>query len=221
MPLPNPGRTYLEQFGKTYRTLTSWIVFDRLFQALRGPGGGGGHGGPPPADETGLESNPPRASLSPLTIKHGNLLPRLTPSQWVEVDVTADSGACETVMPPSICQHVEAVPSEQSKAGVEYEVANGQAIPNLGKKELDVLTEGSNFAKRIDFHVSEVHKPLLALGQVADMGYRSVLERGGGYLEDEHTGERIPMRRDGHLYMLRLWVRQAAQAQGFGNGKLH
>ena len=37
--------------------------------------------------------------------------------------------------------------------------------------------------------------------------------------EDEQIGEKIPMRRDGNLYMLRLWVRQAAKNQDFGDGK--
>ena len=99
---------------------------------------------------------------------------------------------------------------------MEYEVANGQSLFNLGMKRLDVMTTGSNWVKRSDVQVSEVHKPLLALGQVTEMGYGAVLEKRGGYLEDEHSGETIPLRKDGNLYMMRMWVRQAT-----GNTDFH
>ena len=41
------------------------------------------------------------------------------------------------------------------------------------------------------------------------MGYRSVLDKDGGYLEDLHTGDWIPLQRRGSLYVMRIWVREA------------
>ena len=54
-----------------------------------------------------------------------------------------DSGAFVTVIPPHVGQEHEVVPGEASKAGVMYEVANGEAIPNLGEKLLPVVTAGA------------------------------------------------------------------------------
>ena len=54
-------------------------------------------------------------------------------------------------MPPTLCKRVETVPSEQSKAGIEYEAANGQSVLKLGMNQLDVMTAGYNWARRIGF----------------------------------------------------------------------
>ena len=96
-------------------------------------------------------------------------------------------------------------------------MANGESIPNLGERRLDVMTEGSNWAKRMHFQVADVHKPLLSISRVADMGYGCYFGKDGGYLEDLQSGERVPIRRVGNLYVLRMWVKQAAKAgsQGF------
>ena len=56
-------------------------------------------------------------------------------TEWVLIDVIADSGACETVMPKNLCANITLRESEASKAGVEYEVASGKAVPNLGERE--------------------------------------------------------------------------------------
>ena len=53
------------------------------------------------------------------------------------IEVTVDSGACDTVMPLSSCSSIPTVPSNQSKAGMSYEVAGGGKIPDLGEKRLD------------------------------------------------------------------------------------
>ena len=48
------------------------------------------------------------------------------------------------MIPPHVGKEYEVVPSEASNAGVRYEVASGEEIPNLGEKLLPVVTaEGS------------------------------------------------------------------------------
>ena len=64
--------------------------------------------------------------------------------------------------------------------------------------------------------------PIMSMGEIADMGYRSVFENEGGYLDDVVTGEVIPMRRPGNLYTIRMWVRGVSEdkpGQGFAHGK--
>ena len=58
-----------------------------------------------------------------------------------------------------------------SREGLEYEAANGASIPNLGEMRCEVMTVGSNMAKRITFQVADVHKPLLSTTACADMGF--------------------------------------------------
>ena len=50
---------------------------------------------------------------------------------WEYVEAIVDSGATVTVIPPHVGKEYEVVPGEASKAGVKYEVANGDEIPNL------------------------------------------------------------------------------------------
>ena len=55
-------------------------------------------------------------------------------SEWTKIEVCVDSGACESVMPADMSNHIPIMPSEQSIGGVEYEVANGESVPNLGER---------------------------------------------------------------------------------------
>ena len=54
----------------------------------------------------------------------------MQPSQeWIEVELTADSGACYTVIPRKTAEGIPILPSLASLMGMEYEVANGQSVP--------------------------------------------------------------------------------------------
>ena len=154
-------------------------------------------------------------SLMPLTYA-GTDVCGIAQTEWTCIDVIVDSGACETVMPRSMCSHISILPSAQSRAGVEYEVASGLCIPNLGERHCEVYTEHGASALLMHFQVADVHKPLLSLSKAADMGFTSHLQSDGGYIEDSQTGEKIPIQRRGNLYMLQLWVRGVQGDSGSG-----
>ena len=129
-------------------------------------------------------------------------------SEWIEIEITIDSGACETVMPMSWCKGISVLSSPQYLQGVEYEVANGETIPNLGERRCLMMTAGSNAMKKITFQVADVHKPLLAISKIADQGFECILGKTGGRLIDQVTGEIIPLVRRDNLYVMKAWVRQ-------------
>ena len=122
--------------------------------------------------------------------------------------MTVDSGACVTVMLKGMCMGISVLENFLSRKGAEYEVANGQSIPNLGERRCDIMTVGSATAKRIMFQVADVHKPLLSITACADMGFDCFLGLEGGMLRDRHTHEVIPLDRNGILYTMKMWVRQ-------------
>ena len=99
--------------------------------------------------------------------------------------------------------------------GMEYEIANGDSIPNLGEKRCELWTEGSSQSKAIAMQVADVHKALLSLSRCADMGFESRFGARFGCLIDTETGEVIPLQRRGNPYALRAWIR-AAPASPFG-----
>ena len=129
--------------------------------------------------------------------------------EWFEIEMTADSGACDTVIPKSMCPDIPIVPSLQSLRNMEYEVANGQSIKNLGERRCQMWTEGATSAKNINMQVADVHKALLSLSRCADLGFESRFGSAFGCLIDTESGEVIPLIRRGNLYVLRAWIRAA------------
>ena len=129
--------------------------------------------------------------------------------EWVEIELTADSGACDTVIPRAMADSIPIMPSLASLRGMEYEVANGQSIPNLGERRCLVWTERATDVKRMTMQMADVHKGLLSLSRCADMGFESRFGRRAGALVCEATGEVIPLVRKGKLYVLRVWVKSA------------
>jgi hypothetical protein len=55
-------------------------------------------------------------------------------AKWEEIDMAVDSGASETVVSDEMIPNVETEAGVASKRGVQYEVASGELIPNLGEK---------------------------------------------------------------------------------------
>ena len=58
---------------------------------------------------------------------------------WQEIEVTVDSGACDIVMPLSLCSDIPRHESEQQRSGMEHEVANGAIIRNEGERRCLML----------------------------------------------------------------------------------
>ena len=134
---------------------------------------------------------------------------------WKAIEVTIDSGACDTVMPINMCKDIPVHESKRQQEGMEYEVANGETIPNEGERHCMIMTMGAVTPKNIVFQVADVHKALLSITRVADAGYECHLNKTGGYLLDTYTGERVPIHRKGNLYVMRAWVRDD-EGPGFG-----
>ena len=156
--------------------------------------------------------------LNPFWEKESATLNAMSPAQWTLIEVIVDSGACETVLPASLCAHIKLRESAASKAKVEYEVASGKAVPNLGEKHCEVFAEGGSSSMLMHFQVADIHRPLLSLSRCADQGFRSYLDYWGGWLEDTKTGESIPITRRGNLYIMQMWIRGApdeVSAPGF------
>ena len=129
--------------------------------------------------------------------------------EWIEVELTADTGACDTVMPRAMASHIPIQASLQSLKAMMYEVADGNEIPNLGERRCLMWTENAGEARKINLQVADVHKALLSLSRCADMGFESRFGRRAGALIDEESGEVIPLQRKGNLYVLKCWLKAA------------
>ena len=99
----------------------------------------------------GCTSAVPQRGLFPLVELEKPGLSSVSPAEWVLIDVIADSGACETVMPKGLCANIALKESAASKAGVEYEVASGKAVPNLGERHCEIYCEGAASSMMMHF----------------------------------------------------------------------
>ena len=103
---------------------------------------------------------------------------------------------------------VELKDGPTKKRGVEYEVANGVRIPNLGEKKF-IGTSNEGISRQIVAQVCDVNKPLLSVKKMVNAGNRVVFDRAGSYIEDPETGEIMHMEEKQGMYVLRLWAKIA------------
>ena len=64
----------------------------------------------------------------------------LSSDGWHELEVTVDSGACDTVIPGGVIDHVQLHDSPGSLRNQAYEAANGSSIYNVGERRCVVGT---------------------------------------------------------------------------------
>ena len=101
---------------------------------------------------------------------------------------------------------VETREGAASRRGVEYEVANGDKIPNMGEKKF-VAVSAEGVKRNITAQVCDVNKPLLSVRKVAAAGNRVVFDSEGSYIEDKATNERMWIKEEGGMYILQMWVK--------------
>ncbi len=122
-----------------------------------------------------------------------------------------DSGATIPTMHPEDAKDYELMESEASRAGVEYEVANGENIANLGEKKFAVLTtEGTLRGYQTQCAEACKGKPLHAVRALLASSHAVCFglgENGQDHLIINKTsGEINRMRDDGINYLQDLLI---------------
>jgi hypothetical protein len=152
----------------------------------------------------------PKQSLRPLHSNGGD--------EWEVIDAILDSGASVTVIPPHMAAGHPVQESAASRAGVQYEVANGDEIPNLGEKLLSVVTE-EGIVGGMRPQAADVSKELPSVRalvrtrHVVDFGDRE--NTADHYILNRATGETNVVRDDGLNYLMGLYVVPPASQQPF------
>ena len=132
--------------------------------------------------------------------------------KWELLTLYVDSGATETVIAETMLNMMELKESPQSLRGVEYQVANGTKIPNLGQK-LFVTHAEDGTKRQVLAQVCEVNKALLSVSKMVNHGNKVVFGEIDGqgnrisYIEDNVTKERLWIEEENGMYALKVWVR--------------
>ena len=106
-------------------------------------------------------------------------------------------------------------PSPWSRAGRGYRAANGTGIKNLGVVGVPFATaEGHRCA--IPFQVAEVEQPLLSVAHLTSAGNLVQLGDTKGNVVSLSTGRSIALERRGGVYIMRMFIADAAAPLPFG-----
>ena len=118
------------------------------------------------------------------------------------IEAILDSGATATVFPPHVGRGYDVQPSDASKAGVRYEVANGDEIPNLGEKVIPVMTvEGSYRGVRAQ--IADVSKALQSVRSLVRIGHMVIFGDGEPGNEQHYGLNKMTGETN---YLMRLFV---------------
>lgn len=132
---------------------------------------------------------------------------KVNADEWEEIELGVDSGATETVLGEEDLDHVKLEDGIAKKRGVEYEVANGMRVPNIGERRFIGYSE-EGMGSEITAQVCDVNMPLLAVRRVVSQGNRVVFDSEGSYIQDKATGALNWLEERNGMYILKLWVKR-------------
>ena len=107
-------------------------------------------------------------------------------------------------MPPNIFL-VPIVPSEVSKAGSRYRVADGHRVPNIGQQAVRFRTD-EDLAAGLLFQTAEIVRPLVSASQPAAAGNRVIFSDEGGEIVNKKTSKRTSLHKRRSIYVLRMRI---------------
>ena len=140
-------------------------------------------------------------------------------NEWEKLTAILDSGASVTVVPPHVGRDYEITRGDAAAAGVRYEIADGNEIPNLGEKLLPIMTREGTW-RSLKAEVADISRPLQSVRSLIKTGHRVVF--GGGddgnfhYIENIITGEINAVEDDGSNYLMTYSIAPKAQASFAG-----
>ena len=154
------------------------------------------------------KANKQKETLNPIKTIEPEGIHRITEDgMWEEIELAVDSGATESVAPPTLPETIPTVEGPASKRGVMYEVASGHQIPNEGEKRFQAVTEeGSD--KKMVLQVCDVNQGLLSVIKMIKSGNRVVFDESGSYVESKTSGDRTWIRERGGMFIMKLWVKR-------------
>ena len=125
--------------------------------------------------------------------------------KWERIPIKIDSGAIDTVMPPTTAKYFNTVQTEMSQKGPGFRAANGSAIKHYGQKTLEGI--GDQYQPlSMTAQVADVKTTLGSVNQMLKAGNRVHFETGNCYIQDVRTGKKTKMEEKGGTFEVGIWV---------------
>ena len=128
---------------------------------------------------------------------------------WERIPVKIDSGAIDTVMPPTVAGYFKIQETPLSRNGPGFRAANGTPIKHLGQRILKGY--GDEFQSlSLTAQVAEVSTTLGSVNQMLKAGSRVHFETGNSYIEHVRTGRRTKIEEKNDTFEVGVWVPRAS-----------
>ena len=142
--------------------------------------------------------------------------------EFLEIDMTLDTGAVNCVLSREDVPMHEITPSEGSLAGQVFQAAGGKLLPNEGEVHLNLVApaEGEQVTEILTtFQVAKVTRPLLSVTKICDQGELDVLcRKNAAYILDKDMRVVAKFQRRGGLYIARMRMRNPKYPGFAGQG---
>ena len=125
--------------------------------------------------------------------------------EWEVIKVTVDSGAVDTVTPPSTAKYFPILETEASRRGLHYRAANGTRITNHGARRVQGISAEFKPMDMI-MNVADVKKTLASAFQIVNANNKVVLDKDYSYIVNKETGERTTITLENGEFNFDLWV---------------
>ena len=135
-----------------------------------------------------------------------------TEQDWERITLKIDSGAVDTVMPPTIGKHFPLEETERSKKGEGYLAANNTVIPHYGMRKLKGQSDAYQPMSMIA-QVAGVKSTLVSVSRLLEAGNRVHFEPGNCYVEHAKSGKRTRIIERNGAFEVGFWVPRAKGEQ--------
>ena len=169
----------------------------------------------------------PRSSAAPglktLIEKRSQSLRPLS-DEWEKLTAILDSGASVTVVPPHVGRDYEITRGDAAAAGVRYEIADGNEIPNLGEKLFPIMTREGTW-RGLKAEVADISKALQSVRSLVKTWHRVVFGDGEGgnehYIQNVLTGEVNAVEDDAQNYLMTYLIAPRTRSAASFAGPTH
>ena len=166
---------------------------------------------------------PPKPGLKTFIEKRAQSLRPLS-DEWEKLTAILDSGASVTVVPPHVGRDYEITRGDAAAAGVRYEIADGNEIPNLGEKLFPIMTREGTW-RGLKAEVADISKALQSVRSLIKTWHRVVFGDGEGgnehYIQNVLTGEVNAVEDDGQNYLMHYLIAPKARSAASFAGPTH
>ena len=137
----------------------------------------------------------------------------MTQDSWERVALKIDSGAVDTVMPPTVAQYFPLEETERSKSGEGYIAANNSEIAHYGMRRLKGQSDTYRPMTMVA-QVADVKSTLVSVHRLLEAGNRVHFEPKNSYVEHIKSGIRTDIVERNGAFEVGFWVPRTPTTQG-------